>query len=284
MERATRIEEVRRRLDPERNAGRRIGFVPTMGNLHAGHLALVARARAECDLVVASVYVNPLQFGANEDFDRYPRTLEADAAQLTEAGCDLLFCPRDEEMYPNGLAEQTRVVPTALADVLCGVSRPGHFAGVATVVAKLFNIVRPHVAYFGTKDYQQLLVVRRMVEDLCYDLEVVGVPTVREPDGLALSSRNAFLTPDERRRAPVLYQTLCWLAEQLRSGRRDFSALEEEGRKRIAAAGFRPDYLAVVGAQTLAPPSPGERELVVLGAMYAEAARLIDNLPVQVGD
>ncbi len=208
MERIESLRDLRERVTAWRSAGARLAFVPTMGNLHAGHLTLVREARALADMVVASIFVNPLQFGAGEDLDAYPRTLEDDRRLLAGEGCDLLFTPRVDEVYPRGQAAQTRVEVPGLSDILCGARRPGHFVGVSTVVCKLFNMVQPNLALFGEKDFQQLLVIRRMVEDLAMPVEIVGVPTVRESDGLAMSSRNGYLTAEERARAPVLYRVL----------------------------------------------------------------------------
>ncbi len=263
-----------------RAAGESVALVPTMGNLHAGHLALVARARELGRRVVASVFVNPLQFGPREDYAAYPRTLEADAEQLREHGVDALFVPRLADVYPRPAALTCRVEVPALGAILCGEYRPGHFSGVATVVAKLFNMVVPDVAVFGEKDFQQLLVIRRMVEDLDFPVRIEGLPTVREPDGLALSSRNAYLNAEERARAPQLYATLCTVRDALRAGRRDFAALEHEGLERLRGAGFAPDYLSVRGAADLAPAEDTAPPLVVLAAARLGQARLIDNLRV----
>ncbi len=256
-----------------------VGFVPTMGYLHRGHLALVERARRENPFVVVSIFVNPLQFGPGEDYHRYPRDLERDAALLKEAGVDLLFAPGVEEMYPKGFATRVQVVGplTALWE---GEVRPGHFQGVATVVARLFLLVGPERAYFGEKDYQQLLVIRKMVRDLGFPLEVVGVPTVREEDGLALSSRNVYLSPETRKKASVLYRALLAMREAARSGGGVAEALEAGERVLKEVPEFRPDYLAIVHPETLLPLSrfpPGARGL--LAGRFPEA-RLIDNLEV----
>ncbi len=264
-------------LAPWRSDG--IAFVPTMGNLHDGHLALVARARELAPRVVVSIYVNPLQFGPQEDFDAYPRTLEADRARLAEVGADLVFAPLDSVMYPRPLEETTRVHVPGLSEILCGAHRPGHFDGVTTVVARLFNLVRPDHAVFGEKDYQQLLVIRRMVEDLAIPVRIHGVPTVREPDGLAMSSRNQYLSLDERARAPALYRALRTAAEALARGSEDYERLEAQGRAALEAAGFRVDYFTVRDAEDLGPPKAG-RPLVVLAAARLGRARLIDNLRV----
>src|SRR5690554_1483948 len=276
------IQSLREALQQERKAGKRIGLVPTMGNLHDAHLALVKIARQHCDIVVTSIFVNPLQFGLNEDWDAYPRTLADDIAKLEHANCNYLFCPSDTEIYPNGMAEQTRVIVPSMTDVLCGASRPGHFEGVTTVVTKLFNIVQPEEAVFGLKDYQQLAVIRRMVEDLCLPISISAGEVYRETDGLALSSRNTFITAAERPRVKVLYQTLCWLREQIVTGNRAYLALAEQGRERIEAEGFRVDYLQVCNSRTLLPAAHDDTELTILGAIYTEAARLIDNLSLRI--
>lgn len=276
------IRSLRDALAEARRAGKRIGFVPTMGNLHDAHLALVKQAQSTCDCVVASIFVNRLQFGLNEDWDRYPRTLADDTAKLESIDCDFLFCPEETEMYPNGMDEQTRVIVPAMTDVLCGASRPGHFEGVTTVVTKLFNIVQPDEAVFGVKDFQQLAVIRRMAEDLCMPVKITAGEIYRENDGLALSSRNSFITDEERPRVSQLNQTLNWLGEQIQAGRRDFLALQGEGRRQIENAGFKVDYLEICNSRTLKPAADDDRELTVLGAMYTEGARLIDNISLEV--
>ena len=262
--------------------GQRVALVPTMGNLHAGHLRLVETARRQADRVVASVFVNPLQFGPSEDFDRYPRTLEADATALATAGCDALFAPSAREVYPRGLDGLVRVVvPEALATVLCGAFRPGHFDGVATVVNILFNMVAPDLALFGEKDYQQLAVIRRMVADLHLPVRVEGVPTERAADGLALSSRNQYLSATERLAAPAMHAALAMVGAGLRAGRRDFAALAHLGTAQLTEAGMKPQYLEI-RALDLSVPAPDDAGFVVLAAAYLGATRLIDNLSVQV--
>jgi len=279
-----RIETLRQALADQRAQGRTIALVPTMGNLHEGHMQLVRLAKQHCDLVVVSIFVNPLQFGLNEDWEQYPRTLEADIARLEAEDCDYLFHPSEKEIYPNGMADQTRVVVPTMTDILCGASRPGHFEGVTTVVSKLFNIVQPDKAVFGIKDYQQLAVIRRMVEDLCIPVEIVAAPIARDADGLALSSLNSYLTADERPRVTVLYRALCWCRDQVAlHHRRDFAALEEAAARQIQEAGFRPDYISICNARTLDPAAHDDRELVVLGAMYTAGARLIDNVTLTLG-
>jgi pantoate--beta-alanine ligase len=267
-------------LAAERRAGKRIGFVPTMGNLHNAHLELVKIAQKNCDIVVTSIFVNPLQFGLNEDWDKYPRTLAADTAKLESVNCDYLFCPDEKEIYPNGMAEQTRVIVPTMTDVLCGASRPGHFEGVTTVVTKLFNIVQPDEAVFGTKDFQQLAVIRRMVEDLCLPIKITAGEIFREVDGLAMSSRNGFLTPDERPRVAVLNRSLNNVKQHIEQGRRDFLVLIEEARTQIEAVGFRVDYISICNSRTLNMAAHDDREITILGAMYTTGARLIDNVSV----
>jgi pantoate--beta-alanine ligase len=277
-----RVVELRQHLEPLRQAGKRIGFVPTMGNLHEGHLQLIRLARQQADIVVASIFVNPLQFGLNEDWEQYPRTLERDSAMLVSEGCDVLFCPTDREMYPNGMETQTKVEVPTMTNILCGASRPGHFLGVTTVVAKLFNMVQPHVAVFGIKDYQQLAVIRRMTEDLCIPVGIIAAPIARADDGLALSSRNGYLTAEERPRAVALYQALCRARDAIAGGRRDYTAIEKEAREALAESGMRPDYFSVRHARTLEEASPDDRDLVLLGAVYLGKTRLIDNVTVSI--
>jgi pantoate--beta-alanine ligase len=281
MIRIQSVPDLRHQVAAWRRAGERIAFVPTMGNLHAGHLALVTEARGLAARVVVSIFVNPLQFGPGEDFAAYPRTLEQDAGMLAEAGADLLFAPGVDDLYPEGQAGHTRVEVPGISDVLCGASRPGHFVGVATVVCKLFGLVQPDVAVFGEKDFQQLMVIRRMTADLGLPVEVWGLATVREPDGLAMSSRNGYLSADERARAPGLYRTLTRTAERLQEGTPPAEA-EALAAVELADAGLRPDYVSVRRAADLAPPGPRDTTLVVLAAAHLGRARLIDNLRVRL--
>lgn len=274
------IRSLRENLRGWRGFGETIALVPTMGNLHDGHMALVAEAKALADRVVVSVFVNPTQFGPGEDFAAYPRTLDQDRRLLTRADVDILFAPPVEEIYPDSERPGTRVSVPGLADILCGKSRPGHFDGVASVVTRLFNIVQPDSAVFGQKDYQQLLVVRRLQADLHLPVQIVGTPTVREADGLALSSRNQYLEPAERAAAPALHAALARCAAELVAGNLDFATLERAGLEALSGAGFRPDYFAIRAAADLASPGPATRELVVLAAAHLGRARLIDNLLV----
>ena len=274
------VSGLRDDLNKDRRQGLRIGFVPTMGNLHQGHLALIKQARETNDIVVCSIFVNALQFGLNEDWDKYPRTYQSDCDKLRESGCDYLFHPDDIEMYPNGLDTQSRVICPTMTDVLCGASRPGHFEGVTTVVSKLFNIVQPDEAVFGIKDYQQLAVIRRMVEDLCMPVQISAAPIHREVDGLAMSSRNSYITEDERPRVTVLKQSLEWIAEQIQGGSKDFFDLEQSAGRRLIDAGFKVDYVTISNSKTLDPAADDDVEITILGAMFTDKARLIDNLSI----
>lgn len=265
-----------------RSRDERIGFVPTMGNLHDGHLRLVEHALQLTDRVVVSIFVNPMQFGPGEDFERYPRTIEQDGARLAEIGAHLVFAPEVGDLYPNGWDSSTRIEVPDLSNILCGASRPGHFSGVATVVAKLFNLVMPHAAVFGEKDYQQLLVIKRLVKDLCMPIDIVGFPTVREEDGLAMSSRNGYLTEEQRQQAPQLYQALQAVADALRCGDNNYPALVGGASQRLQEAGFEPDYVSIRRAADLREPGPADKELIVLAAARLGRARLIDNLPVSL--
>lgn len=278
------VSGLRAALDQLRRQGKRIACVPTMGNLHEGHLQLVKLAHQHADVVVATIFVNPLQFGLNEDWEKYPRTIEDDIKKLESVECHFLFNPTESEIYPNGMAEQTRVIVPTMTDILCGASRPTHFEGVTTVVSKLLHIVKPDAAVFGLKDYQQLAVIRRMVEDLCIDVELIPAPIARADDGLALSSRNSYLSPKERKTSVVLFHTLSWVAEQIANGSREFIQLELDARQRIAEAGYRPDYVSICNSQTLDPAAIDDQTITVLGAMYASNARLIDNISLNLGE
>lgn len=258
----------------------RIGFVPTMGNLHAGHLRLVDVAKKQTDKVVVSIYVNPAQFGPHEDLAGYPRTLDVDIEKLQGTGVDLLFTPDDKTMYPDGMRDTTYVNVPALAEQLEGAHRSGHFRGVATVVTKLFNIIQPDVAVFGEKDYQQLLVIRQLVKDLLLPIEIMAEPTIREKDGLAVSSRNAYLSKFERSQAPGLYETLDELRERIVLNNMDFSDLEQAAILQLEQKGFRPDYIAIRNSETLVEPQLPTEPLVILAAARLGTTRLIDNLRV----
>lgn len=272
MEIIRSIAGLRERLAQEAS----IAFVPTMGNLHDGHLHLVKIAREQASCVVVSIFVNPLQFGANEDLASYPRTPEQDCAHLEAVGADIVFMPSVEEMYP--VPQQVVVEPPPVAEQLCGASRPGHFRGVTTVVLKLFNMVRPHVAVFGKKDFQQLFILGEMVRQLNLPIRVVGGETVRESDGLAMSSRNGYLKPAERLEAPRLHRALLQVVQAAKGGRRDFNAIEAQTAQYLTQLGWIVDYISVRSANTLLAPEPDELALVVLGAARLGKTRLIDNI------
>lgn len=272
------IDELRAQIASWRRNGKRIGFVPTMGNLHAGHYSLIEIASKHCDRVVASVFVNPTQFGPTEDFSTYPRTLEQDAAGLRDCGCDVLFAPDVAAIYPFGASGSLRVDVPGLSDVLDGASRPGHFSGVATVVTKLFNLVQPDVAVFGQKDYQQLLVIRRLVADLRLPIEIVDAPIKREANGLAMSSRNQYLSASERECAGVIHQTLVGMRDAL-LGDQALEVIESSARDLLEKAGLQPDYAVLRDAHDLSVPEFTQRtNLVALIAAKLGRARLIDNL------
>lgn len=282
MEQIEKLATLRERREQWRREGLRVGFVPTMGNLHAGHRSLIHEAARRAERVVASIFVNPMQFGAGEDFASYPRTLERDAQMLRDAGCDLLFAPAEAEVYPRGRDGQTLVEVPGLSDELCGASRPGHFRAVATVVTKLFNMVQPEVAIFGEKDFQQLLVIRRLVNELDLPIEIVGAPILREPDGLAMSSRNGYLSAAERAIAPQLRVALLAAVQRLQGGA-DCPTVEQETEQALAAAGLAPDYVSVRRRSDLSRPDaalsdPADRALIILAAAQLGRARLIDNL------
>ena len=273
--------ELRRVILEQKRQGNRVGFVPTMGNLHEGHLQLVKHALQRADFVVASIFVNPLQFGENEDFDKYPRTHQEDIEKLTGAGCSLLFLPSVQTIYPKPMEQQTRVEVPDLSDILCGESRPGHFVGVATVVCKLFNLVSPDVAVFGEKDYQQLMVIRHMTLDLCLPIEIIGAPIVREDDGLAMSSRNGYLDTMQRQLAPKLYEVLSETADKLGKGDKGLEQLEQEAVNNINKLGFRTDYFVIRRADDLQLPEANETDIVILVAAWLGNTRLIDNIQVR---
>jgi pantoate--beta-alanine ligase len=260
--------------------GASIALVPTLGNLHVGHLALVEQAVRMADHTVVTIFVNPTQFVAGEDYEHYPRTLAQDSLLLSENRVDVLFTPTVKEIYPAGLDKPTRVEVPMLDTLLCGAFRPGHFTGVATVVTKLLNLVQPTVAIFGEKDYQQLLVIKRLVNDLCIPVEIRSVPTVRAPDGLAMSSRNSYLSTEERQRAPLLYQTLKAAAEAILRGDNAFAAIEDRSMETLKATGFKPDYFAVRRAEDLGLPEETPTDRRILAAAWLGQARLIDNIAV----
>jgi len=259
-----------------------VGLAPTMGNLHAGHMRLITQARSRCDFVISTIFVNPLQFGPSEDLDAYPRTLDADRQLLEEHGCDALFAPSVEEIYGSDMEQQTIIHVPGVSENYCGSSRPGHFDGVATVVSKLLNLVGPDIAFFGLKDYQQFLVIQKMVIDLALPVQIAGVETVREPSGLAMSSRNGYLDQKQKESAVAIHDSLQSTAEALRSGNKDFPSLEQKAMAAIQDAGLRPDYFAICHAETLKPAQTDDAELVILAAAFIGPSRLIDNLRLSV--
>ncbi|MFT6408024.1 MAG: pantoate--beta-alanine ligase [Arenicella sp.] len=288
MNKVQRIQSLRAAVLAARKDKKTIGFVPTMGNLHEGHLELVRVAKRRSEFVVVSIYVNPTQFGKNEDLGNYPSTPEEDARRLAELGADLLFLPAQETMYPGDLDEQTVVYVPKIGDLYCGKDRPEHFYGVTTVVSRLFNMVQPDIAVFGNKDYQQISIIRRMVEDLAYPIQVVGVDTVRSEDGLALSSRNGYLGAKEMQIAPSLQQRLHEMAAVLKEkpaviSKQALKSLEDQAKADLKKKGFTPQYITVCRQRDLKPAKKGDQELVILAAAQLGKARLIDNLEVVLG-
>ncbi len=282
MQVITGKNELREQLRDWRHHDDHVALVATLGNLHTGHIKLVELAREHAERVVVSVYVNPTQFGEDEDFEDYPRTLERDTLRLKQVGADVLFIPDDEIVYPFGHDCATVISVPGLTENFCGASRPGHFDGVTTVVARLFALVQPDVAVFGQKDYQQQLVIRFMTEDLSLPIRIITAETVRENDGLAMSSRNQYLTDEERALAPLLYEVLAGIGGALQNGKRDYGELEKAAIGQLEKAGFSIDYLAVRRAQNLAPPDRDCDELVVIAAVHLGDARLIDNIVVTI--
>lgn len=276
------INELQSALQVANKIGQKLAFVPTMGNLHDGHLSLIKRAQQEADTVIVSIFVNPLQFGPTEDLDKYPRTLEADKQKLIQAGVDFLFTPTVDEIYPQGMAQQTQVCVPFITQNHCGSSRPGHFDGVSTVVSKLLNIVQPDVAVFGEKDFQQLAVIRKMVDDLCIPVEIIGSPTGRAADGLALSSRNQYLSAQERLIAPLLYQTLLASQKAMQGADTSTDQIVLNATETLENAGFRVDYINICDAQSLATITPETQQIVILAAAFLGQPRLIDNVSFSI--
>lgn len=274
------IDELTTIISHEKEKGKRIGFVPTMGNLHAGHISLIDKVRTRSDFSVASVFVNPMQFGENEDLDNYPRTLEEDSEKLSHAGCDLLFAPSPNEIYPNGMDNHLKMNMPHMSGVLCGNSRPTHFEGVCTVVTKLFNIVRPDVAVFGKKDLQQLLIIKQMTQDLCLSIDVIGSDTARESNGLAMSSRNGFLSAQEKEAASIIYKTLQQIRDEIVAGNLKYKELMDTAHLAVKDKNFQVDYLEIRTIETLSLAKDGEHydNLAIFAAAYAEKTRLIDNI------
>ncbi len=289
MNKVQRVSSLRAAVQAARKDKKTIGFVPTMGNLHEGHLELVRLAKRRAEFVVVSIYVNPTQFGKNEDLANYPSTPEEDARSLAEIGADLLFLPEQETMYPGDIDEQTVVYVPKIGDLYCGKDRPEHFYGVTTVVSRLFNMVQPDIAVFGNKDYQQIAIIRRMVEDLAYPIQVVGVDTVRSEQGLALSSRNGYLTDKQLAVAPSLHQSLLTMSDALKLkpavvSKKALQELEDETKSRLKKLGFKPQYITVCRQRDLKPAKKGDTRLVILAAAQLGRARLIDNIEVELGE
>jgi len=282
MQSITEIKSLRSQIKAWRQAGLSVAFVPTMGNLHRGHFSLVERAKTLADKVVVSIFVNPMQFGANEDLDNYPRTLSEDKQGLAELGTDIVFTPSVSTIYPNGLGEQSFVDVPGVSLGYCGGSRPGHFKGVATVVTKLFNLVQPDYACFGEKDFQQLQVIKTMARDLSMPVEIIGVPTMREVSGLAMSSRNGYLSAEQKTTATALFKALGQCAEQLKQGNKDFTSLKTHAKQSLEQAGLKPDYFEIAQRDTLKTATLDDNHFVILAAAFLGSVRLIDNMQVDI--
>jgi pantoate--beta-alanine ligase len=282
MQSITEIKSLRSQIKAWRQAGLSVAFVPTMGNLHRGHFSLVEKAKNVADKVVVSIFVNPMQFGANEDLDNYPRTLSEDKQGLAELGTDIVFTPSVDTIYPNGLGEQSFVDVPGVSLGYCGGSRPGHFKGVATVVTKLFNLVQPDYACFGEKDFQQLQVIKTMTRDLSIPVEIIGVPTMREVSGLAMSSRNGYLSDEQKITATALFKALTHCAEQLKQGNKDFTALKTHAKHSLEQAGLKPDYFEIAQRDTLKTATLDDNHFVILAAAFLGSVRLIDNMQVNI--
>ena len=281
MQTQKKIKGLRLILKTARSQGKSIALVPTMGNLHEGHLQLVRQARERYDFIVCSIFVNPMQFSENEDLAAYPRTLEADCESLRSESCDCLFLPCVKEIYGDGLEQQTSVHVPGLTENFCGNSRPGHFEGVATVVTKLFNIAQPDAAFFGLKDYQQFLVIQKLTHDLALDIAIHGIETHREESGLAMSSRNNYLSPQHKEQAASLYRCLQSCAEKIQQGNTDFQQLEEDAKKELKQASLKLDYFQICDAQSLLASTTDTQSIAILGAVFIGKSRLIDNIRLQ---
>jgi pantoate--beta-alanine ligase len=282
MDQATSVTELRQYVQHWKDHGQSIAFIPTMGNLHDGHISLIEKGQALCDRSICSIFVNPMQFGPNEDWDHYPRSLDADIEKLEAIGCDLVYLPTASELYPEGLDKISHVQVTDLTDHYEGAHRPGHFTGVATVVLKLFNIVRPDISVFGKKDYQQYRVISKMVEDFNLDVQIIGHETTRDASGLATSSRNQYLDAAQKEKAALIYRTLQQVAAAIEQGERDFRALEQDAFDSLDGAGFKTDYFNICNADTLLPATPQDRDLVILVTAAMGPTRLLDNIEVSL--
>jgi pantoate--beta-alanine ligase len=282
MDQANSVSELRQYVQHWKDHKQSIAFVPTMGNLHAGHLSLITKGQSLCDRSICSIFVNPMQFGPNEDFNHYPRTLDTDIELLESVGCDLVYMPTASELYPQGLENISQVIVTDLTDTFEGAHRPGHFTGVATIVAKLLNIVKPDISVFGKKDFQQYCVIRKMTQDLNLDVEIIGQETTREASGLAISSRNRYLSEDQKTQAALIYQTLQDSAASIKAGETDFEKLEQQATGRLNQAGFDTDYFSICNADTLQSATPEDKKLVILVAARLGETRLIDNIEIDL--
>ena len=282
MDQANSVTELRHYVQHWKDHKQSIAFVPTMGNLHAGHLSLITKGQSLCDRSICSIFVNPMQFGPNEDFNHYPRTLDADIQLLESIGCDLVYMPTASELYPQGLEKISQVIVTDLTDTFEGAHRPGHFTGVATIVAKLFNIVKPDISVFGKKDYQQYCVIRKMTQDLNLDVEIIGQETTREASGLAISSRNRYLSEDQKTLAALIYQTLQDSAATIKGGETEFEKLEQQATEQLNQAELDTDYFSVCNADTLKSASSEDKKLVILVAARLSETRLIDNIEIDL--
>jgi pantoate--beta-alanine ligase len=282
MYQATSVTELRQYVQHWKDHSQSIAFIPTMGNLHAGHMSLIEKGQSLSDRTICSIFVNPMQFGPNEDWDHYPRSLDSDLQQLEAIGCDLVYLPTASELYPEGLEKISHVEVTDLTDNFEGAHRPGHFTGVATVVLKLFNIVRPDVSVFGKKDYQQYRVISKMVEDFNLDVQIIGQETTREASGLATSSRNQYLDAAQKQQAAMIYQTLQQTARQIEEGERDFPVLERRAIENLDGAGFHTDYFAICNPETLTSATTDDRDLVILVTAALGATRLLDNIEISL--
>ena len=282
MDQANSVSELRQYVQHWKGHKQSIAFVPTMGNLHAGHLSLIAKGQSLCDRSICSIFVNPMQFGPNEDFNHYPRTLDSDLGLLESVGCDLVYLPTASELYPQGLENISQVIVTDLTDTFEGAHRPGHFTGVATIVAKLFNIVKPDISVFGKKDFQQYCVIKKMTRDLNLDVEIIGQETTREASGLATSSRNQYLNDDQKKQAALIYQTLQDSAASINAGETDFEKLEKQATERLNQSGFDTDYFSICNADTLKSATSEDKKLVILVTARLGETRLLDNIEVDL--
>ena len=282
MEQANSVIELRQYAQHWKDHHKSIAFIPTMGNLHVGHLSLIEKGQSLCDRTICSIFVNPMQFGANEDYSHYPRTLDQDIQHLQDIGCDLVYLPTASELYPGGLEHITQIQVTDLTENWEETHRPGHFTGVATIVLKLFNIVKPDISVFGRKDYQQYRVIKKMVEDLNLDVEIIGAETTREFSGLATSSRNQYLSDEQKLDAAIIFETLKSSAEQIQAGKREYALIEQQAIEVLQEAGMSADYYRVCNADTLKPASKGDRKLVILVTAKMGETRLLDNIEIDL--